>query len=79
MLSYLSQYEDVFGPLRLLRAVTFRTLMAAGTASVIGFLIGPGSSRSSARSSSASTTTTTAPATSRNGSTRKTRRPWVAC
>ena len=41
MLSYLSQYEDVFGPLRLLRAITFRTLMATGTAALIGFLIGP--------------------------------------
>ena len=41
MLSYLSQFEDLFGPLRLLRAVTFRTLMAAGTAAAIGFLIGP--------------------------------------
>jgi phospho-N-acetylmuramoyl-pentapeptide-transferase len=41
MLSYLSQYEEVFGPLRLLRAITFRTLMATGTAALIGFLIGP--------------------------------------
>jgi phospho-N-acetylmuramoyl-pentapeptide-transferase len=41
MLSYLSQFENVFGPLRLLRAITFRTLMATGTAALIGFLIGP--------------------------------------
>ncbi len=41
MLSYLSNYEDVWGPLRLLRFITLRTLMAAGTATVIGFIIGP--------------------------------------
>lgn len=41
MLSYLSQYENVFGPLRLLRFITLRTLLASGTAAVIGFLIGP--------------------------------------
>jgi phospho-N-acetylmuramoyl-pentapeptide-transferase len=41
MLSYFSGFEDHFGPLRLLRYISFRTLMAAGTATVIGFLIGP--------------------------------------
>ncbi|OHE80382.1 MAG: phospho-N-acetylmuramoyl-pentapeptide-transferase [Verrucomicrobia bacterium RIFCSPLOWO2_12_FULL_64_8] len=41
MLSYLSQFEDWYGPLRLLRFITLRTLMAAGTAAIIGFLIGP--------------------------------------
>jgi len=41
MLSYLSQFESTFGPLRLLRFITLRTLMAAGTAAFIGFLIGP--------------------------------------
>ncbi len=41
MLTYLSHFENVFGPLRLLRAITFRTLMAAATATAIGFLIGP--------------------------------------
>jgi phospho-N-acetylmuramoyl-pentapeptide-transferase len=41
MLSYLSRFEEVFGPLRLLRFITLRTLMAAGTATVIGFIIGP--------------------------------------
>ena len=41
MLNYLSYYEDYFGPLRLLRAISFRTLMAAGTAAILGFLIGP--------------------------------------
>ncbi len=41
MLSYLAQFEDAFGPLRLLRAITFRTLMASGTAVLIGFLVAP--------------------------------------
>ncbi len=41
MLSYLAQFENWFGPFRLLRAITFRTLMATGTAVVIGFIIGP--------------------------------------
>ncbi|MFA5057645.1 MAG: phospho-N-acetylmuramoyl-pentapeptide-transferase, partial [Opitutaceae bacterium] len=41
MLSYLSQYEDVFGPLRLLRFITLRTLLASGTAALIAFLIAP--------------------------------------
>jgi phospho-N-acetylmuramoyl-pentapeptide-transferase len=41
MLSYLSQFESAFGPLRLLRFITLRTLMATGTAAMIGFLIGP--------------------------------------
>jgi len=42
MLNYLSHYEDHFGPLRLLRAISFRTLMAAGTAAFLGFLSVPG-------------------------------------
>ena len=41
MLTYLSEYEAVFGPLRLLRFITFRTLMAAGTALFVGYLLGP--------------------------------------
>ncbi len=41
MLSYLANFEDYFGPLRVLRYLTLRTLMAAGTATVIGFIIGP--------------------------------------
>jgi len=41
MLSYLSSYADLFGPLRILRYITLRTLLAAGTASLIGFVIGP--------------------------------------
>ena len=41
MLSYLSDYESLFGPLRLLRFVTFRAFAGAGTAALIGFLLGP--------------------------------------
>jgi len=41
MLSYLSGLDNVFGPLRVLRYITVRALLAAGTASLIGFLIGP--------------------------------------
>jgi phospho-N-acetylmuramoyl-pentapeptide-transferase len=41
MLSYLAEYADRFGPLRLLASHTFRTIMAAVTAAMIGFLLGP--------------------------------------
>jgi len=41
MLSYLIRFERYFGPLRELRYITVRTLLAAGTAAVIGFMIGP--------------------------------------
>ncbi len=41
MLSYLSNYEEFWGPLRVLRFITLRTLFAAGTAALIGFVIGP--------------------------------------
>lgn len=41
MLSFLADYENVWGPLRLLRFLTFRALLAALTATVIGFVIGP--------------------------------------
>ena len=41
MLSYLAEFENTFGPLRLLRFITLRTLMASGTALLIGFIIGP--------------------------------------
>ena len=41
MLSYLAEYESTFGPLRLLRFITLRTLLAAMTALVLGFVIGP--------------------------------------
>ncbi len=41
MLSYLADYEHVFGPLRVLRYLTLRTLGAAVTATLVGFVIGP--------------------------------------
>ncbi|HTJ80051.1 MAG TPA: phospho-N-acetylmuramoyl-pentapeptide-transferase [Rariglobus sp.] len=41
MLRYLSNFEDFWGPLRLLNFITLRTLLAAGTATLIGFIIGP--------------------------------------
>ncbi len=41
MLSYLSDYHEYFGPLRLLRYMTLRTIFAALTSLFIGFAIGP--------------------------------------
>ncbi len=41
MLSLLSNYDAFYGPLRVLRYITLRTLCAAGTAALIGFIIGP--------------------------------------
>lgn len=41
MLSYLADYEHYFGPLRLLRYISVRTVLGAGTSLCIGFLIGP--------------------------------------
>ncbi|MBI3885430.1 MAG: phospho-N-acetylmuramoyl-pentapeptide-transferase [Opitutae bacterium] len=41
MLSYLSDYAHVFGPLRLLHYISVRTVLAALTALLIGFLVGP--------------------------------------
>jgi len=41
MLSLLASYEGTYGPLRLLRFIALRTLLAAGTAAFIGFIIGP--------------------------------------
>ena len=41
MLSYLYLFSSHFGPLRLLRYITVRTTLAAGTAAIIGFVIGP--------------------------------------
>lgn len=41
MLSYLADYENIWGPLRLLRFITLRALGAAVTATLIGFIIGP--------------------------------------
>ncbi|MBW7895367.1 MAG: phospho-N-acetylmuramoyl-pentapeptide-transferase [Opitutaceae bacterium] len=41
MLSLLADYEHYFGPLRLLRYISVRTVLGAGTSLCIGFLIGP--------------------------------------
>ncbi len=41
MLSYLAEYEHIWGPLRVLRYITLRTLLAAGTATIVGFVLGP--------------------------------------
>jgi phospho-N-acetylmuramoyl-pentapeptide-transferase len=41
MLSLLAGYDGAYGPLRILHYITFRTLLAAGTAALIGFVIGP--------------------------------------
>ena len=41
MLSYLADYEHYFGPLRLLRYISVRTVLGAGTSLIIGFIIGP--------------------------------------
>jgi phospho-N-acetylmuramoyl-pentapeptide-transferase len=41
MLSYLAHYDNIYGPLRELKYITVRTMMAAGTAAIIGFIIGP--------------------------------------
>mgnify|MGYP003969494815 FL=1 len=41
MLTYLSNLEDVFGPLRLFNYITFRALMAGTTALLIGYFIAP--------------------------------------
>lgn len=41
MLSYLAEYSELFGPLRLLKYITVRTALAAVTALFIGFALGP--------------------------------------
>ena len=41
MLSYLADYSEYFGPLRLLKYITLRTALAALTSLVIGFVLGP--------------------------------------
>ena len=41
MLSYLAEFENVFGPLRLFRFLTFRASFAGMTAILIGFVVGP--------------------------------------
>jgi phospho-N-acetylmuramoyl-pentapeptide-transferase len=41
MLSYLADFENIFGPLRLFRYLTLRAAFAGMTAMGIGFLVGP--------------------------------------
>src|SRR6185312_13828162 len=41
MLTYLANYSEYFGPLRLLKYITLRTALAALTALAIGFVLGP--------------------------------------
>ncbi|MBC8206878.1 MAG: phospho-N-acetylmuramoyl-pentapeptide-transferase [Kiritimatiellales bacterium] len=41
MLYWLHQFSDVFSPLRMFRYITFRTVMAAGTAFILSLIIGP--------------------------------------
>lgn len=41
MLTFLEQWEAVFGPFRLFRYLTFRSIGAAGTALLLGIVIGP--------------------------------------
>lgn len=41
MLTYLSDYDTLFGPLRLFRYLTLRGVLAATTAMVLGFIIAP--------------------------------------
>ncbi len=41
MLYWLSQFSDVFSPLRIFQYITFRTVMAAGTAFVFSLILGP--------------------------------------
>ncbi len=41
MLYWLSQYIDVFSPLRIFRYITFRAVLAAGTAFILSIIIGP--------------------------------------
>ena len=41
MLSFLADYEQYFGPLRVFHSLTFRTIGSAVFAALIGFLIGP--------------------------------------
>lgn len=41
MLTWLAEWEEIYGPLRLLRFITFRTLVATITAFGIGMLVAP--------------------------------------
>lgn len=41
MLTYLAELDHLFGPLRLFSSLTFRSVMAAGTALLVGWWLGP--------------------------------------
>jgi len=41
MLSYLAEFEEYYGPLRLLRSLSLRVLMASATSLLVGYLLGP--------------------------------------
>ena len=41
MLSYLQDYESIYGPFRLFQFISIRAIFAGVTALVIGFLAGP--------------------------------------
>lgn len=41
MLTYLAEFEEFYGPLRLLRFITLRVLLSAGTAFLLGVLVAP--------------------------------------
>jgi len=41
MLSYLANYAEYYGPLRLFGSITVRAMLAAVTALLIGFFVGP--------------------------------------
>ncbi|MBI9019648.1 MAG: phospho-N-acetylmuramoyl-pentapeptide-transferase [Verrucomicrobia bacterium] len=41
MLYWLNEFSDVFSPLRMFRYITFRTVMAAGTAFIFSLVLGP--------------------------------------
>ena len=41
MLSYLQEFEDIFGPFRLFQYITFRAVLAGGTSFLLGFVIAP--------------------------------------
>jgi phospho-N-acetylmuramoyl-pentapeptide-transferase len=41
MLSYLADFENIFGPLRLFRYLTLRAALAGLTAMTLGFIVGP--------------------------------------
>jgi len=78
MLSYLADFENHFGPLRLFRSHAFGPIMAAVTAAFIGFLIGPALDRATAAVEIwTALRPTTARVIWRSVSTRKTRPRWA--